>query len=128
MKVFSLNKLANIFANSTTFYANNDFLFANMTSSNLTNDLYLVPRVDTGKVHIIIEEELSETVFEFEGFLIKSDNAFELSFNPENYLKNESVYELTLTHPTNHDDIVYRGKLLVTDQPTQNYEITDGTE
>lgn len=124
MKVLNLKLNNDIFANTTDFFANNDFLYANMTTTNATRGVYLVPRIPAGRVNIIINNPFKQEEYNYDGFLTSSNEAYELTFTPDARLQAEFTYQLTLTDFNDDSVIVYRGKLLVTEQDDiQNYSI-----
>ncbi|KAA5534299.1 hypothetical protein [Paenimyroides baculatum] len=110
----SKNTTIQIFANSTIFYANSTQIKVTTTTF---GGIDLTISED---VTVNLRDELTDKGYSFAGQLVKEEKAYNLSFlaNDFNY-KIDNKYEMTIINDS--DEVIYNGKLLVTNQQPQKF-------
>lgn len=121
MKILNNNNIYSIRANSTKVFANNTNLYANTTTLSFADNIHLIPRKAEANLRVEIRDELKDLVVQSFGTLEKDKDSYLLSFDTTFPFKNDCRFELTLTSLNDGGEILYKGKMLVTDQQTEKF-------
>lgn len=121
MKILNNNNIYSIRANSTKVFANSTNIYANTTTLSFADNIKLIPRKAELNVRVEIRDEMKDLIVQSFGTLEKEKESYSLSFDTTFPFKNDNRFELTLTSLNDGGELLYRGKMLVTDQQTEKF-------
>lgn len=122
MKILNQNFIYSIRANSTNVFANSTTLYANTTTFSLVDNIHLIPRRAEHIVNVQIKDEIKDLIVNTIGYLKKDKESYVLSFESVFPFVNDNQFEIILTSQNDDDVVIYRGKMLVTDQQPQKFK------